>query len=232
MFRQVFDPDNLFWRIISKGVDIVGLSLLWVVLCLPVVTAGPAAAALYYTVVKTFRQGETGTFGVYFRSFKGCLKKGVLATLICIPLMALIVYGYVVMYSGAGSAPGKVLFMAYYVVLVLPVGMMCYLFPVLGRFELGLKELFRTSFLLTIRHLPSTVVVVLLTVESAVFMLERWWPMLFMPVFAALLTSFFFERIFPKYLTVEETAVLTDRTVEELEEERRKETEKKARKKR
>lgn len=231
MFRQVFDPENLFWRIISKGVDIVGLSLLWIALCLPVVTAGPATAALYYTVVKTFRQRETGTFGVYLRSFWGCLKKGVLATLICIPLIAVMVYGYVVMYSNAGSPAGTMMFMAYYVVLILPVGLICYLFPVMGRFEMGLKDLFRTSALLAIRHLPSTVVVVLLTLQSAVFMLQRWWPVFFMPVFAALLTSLFFERIFPKYLTLEETARLTDRTVEELEEERQKLEEKKTRRK-
>lgn len=231
MFRHVFDPENLFWRIISKGVDIVGLSLLWVALCLPVVTAGPATAALYYTVVKTFRQGETGAFGVYLRSFRGCLKKGVLATLICVPLVILIIYGDAVMSANAGLPLGKMMYMAYYVVLVIPVGLICYLFPVMGRFELGLKGLFRTSFLLAIRHLPSTVVLALLTVESAIFILERWWPVFFMPVFTALLTSLFLERIFPKYLTLEETAQLTDRTVEELEEERQKLEEKKARKK-
>ena len=27
MFRQVFDPDNLFWRIMARGVDFVGLSI-------------------------------------------------------------------------------------------------------------------------------------------------------------------------------------------------------------
>ena len=49
MFRQVFDPDNLFWRIMARGVDFVGLSIFWIALCLPVVTIGPATAALYYT---------------------------------------------------------------------------------------------------------------------------------------------------------------------------------------
>ena len=47
MFRQVFDPDNLFWRMISRGVDFVGLGLFWLLQCVPIVTIGPATTALY-----------------------------------------------------------------------------------------------------------------------------------------------------------------------------------------
>ena len=46
MFRQVFDPDNLFWRIMARGVDFVGLSIFWIALCLPIVTIGPATTKM------------------------------------------------------------------------------------------------------------------------------------------------------------------------------------------
>ena len=52
---------------------------------------------------------------------------------------------------------------------------------------------------MTAAHLPSTVVVVLLTAQTAVFCIQRWWPVLFMPVTAVLLASLFFERIFQKH---------------------------------
>ena len=48
--RGIFDPENGFFRTLSRMVDVVGLSLLWVVLSLPLVTFGPACAALYHTV--------------------------------------------------------------------------------------------------------------------------------------------------------------------------------------
>ena len=38
--------------------------------------------------------------------------------------------------------------------------------------------------------------VVLLTAQTAVFCIEKWWPVVFMPVVAVLLISLFFERIF------------------------------------
>ena len=91
MFRQVFDPDNLFWRIMARGVDFVGLSIFWLALCLPVVTIGPATAALYYTVVKVFRhKSDDGAFGMYWKAFVQNLRRGIPATLIFIPVMLLL----------------------------------------------------------------------------------------------------------------------------------------------
>ena len=42
----LFSPNNLFFRALSWMVDIVGISLLWAILSLPVVTILPAGAAL------------------------------------------------------------------------------------------------------------------------------------------------------------------------------------------
>lgn len=220
MFRQVFDPNNLFWRLISRGVDFVGLGLLWAALCLPIVTIGPACSALYYTVVKTFRHKEDGAFGIYLKAFWANLRRGIPATLICLPFALVLAWGYAVMYANRLlSDLGVVMFVAYYVVLLIPAGLVCYLFPLMGRFEFEkLGDLFRTAFTLALRHLPSTFVLVLLTVELTVFTLERWWPIFFTPVLCALLSSLFLERIFPKYLNEEERAVLEDRPPEDPEE--------------
>ena len=199
--HQVFDPDNLWWRFVSRCVDIVGLSVLWAMLCLPVVTVGPASSALYYTVVKCFRQGEKGTFGVFYRAFRENLKQGVIATLICLPVAAALAFGYAVMRANWGSDLGAVMFVAYDIALIVPAGIVFWLFPLLGRFSFRLRDAFRTAGMLALRHLPTTVVTVLLTLELGIFTLERWWPVCFAPALCALLTSLFFERIFPKYLS-------------------------------
>ena len=49
--REFFNPEKGIWAWLSTLVDICGLSIVWIFLCLPVVTAGPATAALYYTDV-------------------------------------------------------------------------------------------------------------------------------------------------------------------------------------
>ena len=92
-----------------------------------------------------------------------------------------------------------VLYVAQYFALILPAGVLCRLFPLLGRFDRKVRDLFRTAFQLTVVHLPSTVVIVLLTAQSAVFCIRYWWPVLFMPAAAMLLISLFTERVFQKY---------------------------------
>ena len=92
-----------------------------------------------------------------------------------------------------------ILYVAQYFVLMLPAGVLCWLFPLLGRFDHQVKDLFRTAFQLTVVHLPSTVVVVLLTAQAAVLCAAWWWPVVFVPAVAMLLVSLFTERIFAKY---------------------------------
>ena len=195
---EFFNPEKGIWAWLSVLVDVCGLSILWVFLCLPLVTAGPATAALYYTVVKCVRSRDSGAFGYYLRSFRANFTTGLLAGLIVLPLALLLLAGHhIVRWYGTRLGGGAyVLYVAYYFALILPAGVLCWLFPLLGRFEYTVGGLFRMAFQLTAAHLPSTVVVVLLTAQTAVFCLERWWPVLFMPAVAALLVSLFMERIF------------------------------------
>ncbi len=208
MFRQVFDPDNLFWRLIARGVDLVGLGLFWAALCLPVITILPATAALYYTVVKVFRQGEDSGFGVMWRAFRRDLRRGILAELLCLPVLIALTAGYLVMAANRGTELGNLMYSIYYVVLLVPCGLLCWLVPVMGRFESPLPQTFSTAFQLSLRHFPTTVILVLLHIQLLVWTLNNLWPLFFTPVVAHLLASLFLEKIFPKYLTEEERQVL------------------------
>jgi uncharacterized membrane protein YesL len=208
MLNSIFNPDNLFFRILARGVDLVGLSIVWIFLCLPVVTIGPATAALYYTTVKVFRQGEDRGFRVYFRAFRDCLKRGIPATLICEAVWAVLVLGYVVMSHNISTDLGVVMYMAYYIAMLIPAGLVCYLCPLLGRFEMKLGDLLRTAFTLTLRHLPSTCIIVLLVLQVVIWGVQKWYPVLFMPVITCLIVSLFVEKIFLKYLPPEEAKAL------------------------
>jgi uncharacterized membrane protein YesL len=208
MLNSIFNPDNLFFRILARGVDLVGLSIVWIFLCLPVVTIGPATAALYYTTVKVFRQGEDRGFRVYFRAFRDCLKRGIPATLICEAVWAVLVLGYVVMSHNISTDLGVVMYMAYYIAMLIPAGLVCYLCPLLGRFEMKLGDLLRTAFTLTLRHLPSTCIIVLLVLQVVIWGVQKWYPVLFMPVITCLVVSLFVEKIFLKYVSKEEAEVL------------------------
>ena len=197
-----FNPEKGIWAWLSTLVDVCGLSIAWIFLCLPVVTAGPATAALYYTVVKCVRGRESGAFGYFFRSFRDNFKTGLKTTLIVLPAAALLLALHHIV-RWYGTRVGGVLYILYvaqYFALMVPAGMLCWLFPLLGRFDWEVRGLFRTAFQLTAAHLPSTVVIVLLTAQTAAFCVSYWWPVVFAPSAAMLLVSLFTERVFRKYV--------------------------------
>jgi uncharacterized membrane protein YesL len=198
---HIFDPENLFFRTVGEWVDLVGLSLLWAILCLPIVTIGPATAALYHTVYMVFRKGERDTFRRFFRSLRLNLKTGLLSTLALLPVvlvLALLGYWYQLGAATQGSM-GRLAFSYFYVLALLPLGLACWLFPLLGRFEFPLRQLFSTAGLLALGHLPTTLLVILLTL--AVYLLIVSFPLLLflLPALWALLLSFPLERVFAKH---------------------------------
>ncbi len=219
-----FNPESQPWRALGRAVDFVGLSLCTVFLSLGVVTFGPALSALYTAVVKEFRYGDNTPFRTYFESFRKNLKQGMVLTLICIPVIVLIVLGYLVMKENSSTRAGAFLFTFYYVLLIIPAGTMINIFPMLGRFEMSTGKTIRTSFTFVFAHLPSTLVLVLLSTELTVWTVQYWSPAFITPSLWALLSSFFLEKNYRKHLTPAECAALEGISEEEyLEKEREKE---------
>ena len=62
---------------------------------------------------------------------------------------------------------------------------------------------------------PPFAALVLLTVQMVAFGVQLWWPVFFAPVLTTLLVSLFLERIFAKYLSEEDRAILEERPPEE-----------------
>jgi uncharacterized membrane protein YesL len=195
--NHIFDPENLFFSTLSRLVDIVGLSLCWAMLCIPVVTIGPATAALYYAVVKSFRQGDPKTFRLFFTSLRTNLKQGVLCTLPFIPI-ALLVYflGNVYALAAGQGGMGFAAYGFYLVMALVPVAAACWLFPLLGRFENTTRGLWSAALRLAVAHLPATVLLVALTIACGLLTLMVPVLVFVLPALWALVASFPLERTF------------------------------------
>lgn len=201
---RFFNPDNMFFRELSHLVDVVGLSLLWLLLCFPVVTIGPSTAALYHTAVKGLRHGDTATFTRFLRSFRENFKQGVIVSLIMLPIALLMKLGLDVMYTNSKSSQGLIMLSIYVAVLLIPLGILSWIFPLMGRFTFSTKQLFSTAFKLSIAHLPVSMLAAVITVAAICAMGFFVWPVLFVPMLTALILSFLFEKVFKRYMTEEE----------------------------
>lgn len=200
MAGGIFNPENGIFRYTEKMADFVILSVFWLVCSLPLFTFGPATAALYHTVVRCLRGNERNSWGVFFRTFRSNFRVGAPAGLIALGIGAVLVWIQGAIYQWVAPPVGTVLYAAYWVLLLLPVGAGCYLFPVLSRFTFELKGLFSNCARLAAAHLPSTVLLALILFFAVTLCAYVPLGLVVMPVVTAWLHSLLLERVFRPYL--------------------------------
>lgn len=200
MAGGIFNPEHGIYRGTEKLVDVVLLSIFWLFCSIPVVTIGPATAALYNTVTRCIRGNERNSWAMFFRTFRDNLKVGVLTTLTVLPAAVILVFLQGLLYQMAETSAGYVLYVAYEVFLLLPMGTVCYLFPVLSRFTFQTGGLLLACAKLAVAHLPATILMGVL-LAAAVWICSIL-PVLavVLPAVLALLHSLPLEKIFRPYI--------------------------------
>ena len=222
--NNIFNPDNKFFSFMGRVADLMILNLLCIVCCIPVVTAGPAIAAMYYITLKMARNEESYVVKGFFHSFKQNLKQGIVIQIIM--LLLGIVLAFDLYFCRVMSGQGAVYrIFSYIFVAALFVYAMLFLwiYPVLAKFFNTTKNLFRNSILMSIRHLPYTALMILITaapvlvffipsaqVQSMVLLL------LVLIGFSgiAYINSFFFVKVFDKYIPEETSEPNPDSVVD------------------
>lgn len=198
-----FSLDNGIFSFLGKLCDIIFLSVLWVVFCIPIITIGPANTALYYTTVKVIRRERGYLFREFFKSFRLNFKRGAIIGVALTVTFAILALDITFMRASIDNASiNPILFGVYLTLVVFVVCISLYIFPVLSRFSMTVKQLVKASSFMAIRHLLSTIV--MLIIQAAAIALIYIMPLFifFIPVTAALLSSLVMERILKKYTPV------------------------------
>lgn len=204
--NQIFNPDNFFWRCFGKMADVVGLSLLWFLCSLPVITIPAASTALYDCAARCVRGDELTVYSRFFRTFKREFKLVTPAGLIWGGAVLLLMTGSRILAAASqGSQLLATLAVMYYVLMVIPAGMLCWLFPLASRYQLTFRELNRTAIQLWLAHLPSTAVMAALLALCVDITVQLLLPVCCLPCLLALAHSLFVERAFKKHMPEEES---------------------------
>lgn len=204
--NQIFNPDNFFWKCFDKMADVVGLSLLWFLCSLPVVTIPAASTALYDCAVRCVRGGDPFVYGRFFRTFRREFKLVTPAGLLWGGAVLLPMAGSRVLAAASqGSRLLALLAVMYYVLMAVPAGMLCWLFPLCSRYQLTFRELNRTALQLWLAHLPSTLAMAALLALCVDLTVQLLLPVCCLPCLLALAHSLFVERAFRKHMPEEES---------------------------
>lgn len=204
-FDGIFGIDGPIMRFLNKMADVLIVSLLWLLCCLPVLTIGASTTALYYASMKSI-WGEGSITKNFFKSFRENIKQSIVVELIFLVLLYVLYIDVQVIFQMEGSAAMFMRIFSMALVFIF-VSLVSYIFPLLSRFVYSTGTLFKNAFLISLMNLPYTILIVLINISPVLLFLIR--PDFFLRIlplilfmgagFFAYINSLFFIRIFRKY---------------------------------
>lgn len=209
---EFFNLDNKFFQSLGKIIDCVCLSMLWLIFCIPVFTAGAATTALYYTINKVIRYNRGYVLREFWHAFRTNFKQSTLVGLLFLVMELFFGMDCYIMYqfAAAGDKAGSI-YPLFVVFMVLVVVWGIYLFPYIARFENTTKQALKNSGLIALGNLPWTVLLLVILCVAVVGVMY-FLPMIFiLPAAYMLIANLILEKIFRKYMSEEDIAAEEER---------------------
>lgn len=201
MFKSFFNTEKGIFRFCGKLADVLMLSLLWAVCCLPIITIATSTAALYNSAVKCVRYGENQPY-VKFRDFmKENFKAGIPVSILIFVIAFLFSLEMVTLWGGAvaGNQLSFTLLIALVLCSFLPASYLVWLTAIFSRYEFTFGQLAVTSFKFIFAHLFSSMIMGILLVGAVIICYGFVFPITLFPCLLALINSVFAEKAFDKH---------------------------------
>lgn len=203
---RFFNVDNGFFSFLSKVCDIIFISVVYLIICIPVITIGPASTALYYATVKVIRRERGYLFREFFKSFRMNFKRAAIVGVVLTVAYIILAVDILSSWAGINGTSGSILFGVYIAITIIVAGFTTYVFPVLSRFEMTVKQLVKTVFFISMKHLPSTICMLIISAAGIAGCLFIPLLIFIMPATVTFINSFLMERILKKYMPKSENS--------------------------
>ena len=186
-----------FFRLITNIGNLILVSILWIIGCIPIVTIGASTAALYYTCIKVIRHGRGYLFSSFLQAYRSNLKQGIVVTLLGI-LISFVLYMDFRYITALDAAP-QYLVAIYQICMTFFASLLIYLVATMSRFSVSFFQLLKLSVFMMIRHFYYTIVMLVLLITVIILMMAVPFSVLFLPGIYILLTSLIMEKVLQKY---------------------------------
>lgn len=204
---RVFNFEGPVFSSLSRLADLFCLNLLFIVCCIPVVTIGAATTALYYVTLKMVKDEEGYITRSFFRSFKRNFAQATVIWAMFLFIATVLMFDFRI----AGATDGSmrnVIVVAVFVMVIIAAMVLTYVFPILSKFDNTVKNTVKNAFLISIRHLPYTILMIIISIVPVV--LIWFFPALLILVLimfsaVAYINSKFLIKIFTLYMPKQDT---------------------------
>ena len=194
-----YNQDSKFWHFATLVADFILLNLLFIVLCIPVVTIGPAIAALIHTTLKLSEDENRTLVKPFWNEFKRDITKKMLLWIVYLVLIAALVYMSQFYWNFANNNTdlfkiiGFMLFMLSAFILVLTIVASIIGLAMTTQYFSPIKRLVKNSYLLIIVMPIQSLIMAVIIVAATLFFIYQTVPVLsfFLAIgFAAVAYSF------------------------------------------
>lgn len=198
---KFFDYNSGFMRSALLLSRLTILNLIWLICCIPLITAGASTAAQYYCI-RQLMDGDTAVFRNFRTGIKLYWKKASVIWLILSALTAAFCLAYYILTDAA--VPGKSILVSVaalaFLTLVLT---MLWVYPVMVSFKGNLREILFNAFVFTFMYAPITLIVAAFYAGAGFllvrYLLARGLVILFGQSLVAYANMNLFGKVFLKY---------------------------------
>ena len=198
---KFFDYNSGFMRSALLLSRLTILNLIWLICCIPLITAGASTAAQYYCI-RRLMEGDTAVFRNFRTGIKLYWKKASVIWLILSALTAAFCLAYYILTDAA--VPGKSILVSVaalaFLTLVLT---MLWVYPVMVSFKGNLREILFNAFIFTFMYAPITLIAAAFYAGAGFllvrYLLARGLVILFGQSLVAYANMNLFGKVFLKY---------------------------------
>ncbi|MCM1125540.1 MAG: DUF624 domain-containing protein [Lachnospiraceae bacterium] len=199
--KKLLTPDSGFMYFLTKAGQVIILNLIWLLSCIPLVTIGTATTSLYYAMMKNIRRSRGYPAAEYWNSFKRTLLKGCIFTVVFAAWLFLL-YRLRLIVLVQETEYSMFLGRMYAALMAVTAAVLVYLFPVLSRFTMSMWAMVKLSFVMAVRYLGYTILILAGTAFLA-FLQFYFLPMptvFFLPGAWCYVCTFMIEKALRKYM--------------------------------
>ena len=163
---DIFKYDSPLMSFLNTVFDLMFLNILCFVCCIPIITIGPALAAKYDVAMRIVRKEEPAIFRPFFRAFKNNFKQSIIIwSVLLVACFLLFIDWNWIFQNGIGNVSPFYLMAAIITTLIVSFIIMT-IFPIIARFQVTIREAFKTSVLFSMIYFLGLLSVSIISVFS------------------------------------------------------------------
>ena len=167
--KNIFNLESPLMQMLTKAGDMILLNVLFLVCCIPVITAGASVAAMHKMMQEVVYDTDCGTVKGFFRAFKANFKQAtILWIIILLVILSLGCDALLIITFFSGSEAVKWMLILLAVLAALVCCVTAYMIPLIVRYENTLREHLTNAAVLAIIKLPRTIGLVVLNLLPAI----------------------------------------------------------------